>query len=59
MIDRFIGKKDFIQLSDGEKIDFWLLESKNSKANLIFFPPNGGNISFMVNLFHRLNSECL
>ncbi|WP_278287286.1 hypothetical protein [Caloranaerobacter ferrireducens] len=23
--NRFIGKKDFIQLSDGEKIDFWLL----------------------------------
>ncbi|KGG81322.1 hypothetical protein Y919_00785 [Caloranaerobacter azorensis H53214] len=56
--NRFSGKKRFIELPDGAKIDFWLLESENSKGNLIFFPPNGGNISFMVNLFHRLNSEC-
>lgn len=40
--NRFNGKKDFLQVSDGEKIEFWSLESRIPKGNLIFFPPNEG-----------------
>lgn len=54
--NRFNGKKDFLQVSDGEKIEFWSLESRIPKGNLIFFPPNGGNLSFIVDFFESINT---
>lgn len=58
MENKFMGKKDFIKVFGGDKIDFWSLENTNAKCNLIFFQPNGGNVSFMADFFNRLSSGC-
>ena len=43
--------------SDGERINSWWIPHENSRATLLFFHGNGGNISTRIdsiNIFHQL-----